>query len=87
MRIIAQQLANLENVGADNLRLDVGFRPEGLEQLVVSNQALRILDQVTKNGEGTRSERKLLFAAPYTFVAEVEPIGSELSHLADWTPD
>ena len=43
---VAERLTQLEDVSAKDFRLDVGFRPEGFEQLFLGDEASGMIDQV-----------------------------------------
>jgi hypothetical protein len=78
--VVAEELAKLKHVGAQNLWLDIGFRPEFIQELVVSDQASGVLDQVTQNRErlGRKSHRDAV--VDQTFVPCIEPERPKLLH-------
>jgi hypothetical protein len=49
--VVAEELAQLKHVGAQNLRLHVGLGPEGVEEFVVGDETAGILDEVAQDRE------------------------------------
>src|SRR6185437_1903633 len=70
--VVTEELAQLEHVGAEDLGLNVGFGPEGFEKLIMRDEALGVLDQIAKNGEGTRSEAEAPIFPPETLVGQIK---------------
>src|SRR6185437_9002392 len=85
--VVPEELAQLQNIGAQDLGLDVGFRPESLEEFVVGDEALGIFNEVAQQGEGAGSEAEALAAAPETLIDGVElEVSKGLHCLVGRTP-
>jgi len=84
--IVAENFAQLEHVGAENLRLDEGLGPQSIEQLVVGDEATWIFNEIAEHGELPGRQRDGNVVAPQTFVRCIEPEGGELFHRAGSCP-
>jgi hypothetical protein len=78
--VVAEQLAQFEDVGAQHLGLHVGVRPEGFEQLVVRDEPLRIFDKIAQHRKWTRGEGEHFLALPQAFILRIDAIVTELLH-------
>ena len=74
-RIVPEHCPNIPDVALEHFWLDVGFGPQGLQQLVLCHQTPGMLYQVTEHGKGLGSQQETLLAssltAPQTLVDQV----------------
>src|SRR5262249_22299906 len=80
VRSIAEDLPDFQDVLLDDFRIDVSVRPEGLQDLLVCYQAIRVLDQIAEHVERLRRQRHTLVAAPQTLVDRVKTKRVEVLH-------
>ena len=69
---VAENFAQLKHVSPQNLRLHIRLRPQRIEQLVVLNEATRIINQVAQNRVGLGLQSDLLTVPPQAFIGRVE---------------
>jgi hypothetical protein len=79
-RVIAEKLAQFKHVGTQNLRLDIGFRPKLIEELVVGDEAAGIFDQVTQDCERLGRQSHCDAVVEQALIAGIEPEGPKLLH-------
>ena len=77
---VAQQFAQLQYVGAQHLRLDVGLGPQLVEQLIVRHQPLRVFHQVAQHGKRLWRQAYLDPVLPQTFIPGIELKTAKLFH-------
>src|SRR5579863_7245691 len=65
-RIVPERLSQIENVSLHDLGLDVGVRPHGFEQLLLSHHPVRMIQEVGKNGICLRLKYDAFFGAILT---------------------
>ena len=80
--VVAEHLAQIQHVGTEDLGLDVGFRPESVEKLVVGDEAAGMLDQVTQDHEGPGRQSDLRSAGPQALIRGIETKTCKLLHQA-----
>ena len=78
--IVAEELAELKHVGAQNLRLHVGLWPKRIEEFVVGNEAPGILDEVAQDCERLGRKSHWDAIVEQTLINRVEPKGPKLLH-------
>src|SRR4029078_1587329 len=71
IRPITQRFPDLQDVFIDQLRIDICFRPEGIEQFVARYEAAGMLHQISKDIEGLRRKRDGVLRIPETLVSGV----------------
>ena len=57
-------LSDLKDVFIDQLWIDVGFRPQSIEQFVALHQAAGMLDQIVQDIEGLRRKCDRVLPVP-----------------------
>jgi hypothetical protein len=78
--VVAEELAQLKHVGAQNLRLDIGFRPEFIQEFIVSDEAAGVLDQVTQDRERLGRKSHCDAVVDQTLIPCIEPERPKLLH-------
>jgi len=68
LRSIAQYFADFQDVLPDTFRIDIRIGPERLEQLVLRDQAVCVLDQVSQYIERLGGKRRTVIRPPDTMV-------------------
>jgi hypothetical protein len=79
--LIAQYLADLQDILSNAFRIDIGIWPERLKELVPRDQPVCVLDQVAQQVERLRRKGHARFLTPQTMVDRVEPEGLEYFHF------
>jgi hypothetical protein len=78
--LISEELTQLKHVGAQNLGLNVGLRPELIQEFVMSDQAAGILHEVTQNCERLGRKGHCDAVVEQALIYRVEPEGPKLLH-------
>src|SRR4051794_3590727 len=81
VRPVAQNFADLQNVLPDPFGVDIGLRPQRLEDLIRSYQTAGMLDQKSQDSKAFRSKCEAIFGAPQTVVLCVQTEGPEVFHF------
>src|SRR5258705_11743365 len=82
VRLVPQDLANSQDVLFYDFGIDVRVRPQRFENLVLSDQPIGMLNQVTEYIEGFWRQRNTLSPAPQAVVDDVEPKCAESLHAS-----
>jgi len=77
---IAERVSNTEDVFLDDFRIDVGVRPQRLENFLLGNDSVPALDQIMQQVECLRTERHAFLSSPQAVVDRVEAKGMERFH-------
>jgi hypothetical protein len=70
--VIVENFSQLEYVGAQDLWLDVGLGPEGIEQLVMGDESAGVFDEIAQNRERLAGEGDLYTLVPEALVCSVQ---------------
>ena len=77
---IAERTPDLQDVPAEDFRLHVRIRPDRAEQLIVSDEAPRVLDEILQHGERLGHQGDAGVSTPQALVRHVE--AERIEHLA-----
>lgn len=78
--VVAEELAQVEHVGAQNLWLDVSLGPQLVEKFVVGDETAGILNEVTQDRERLGRESHCEAVAEQALITRIEPEGPKLLH-------
>src|SRR3569833_1045656 len=78
--VIIQDLPELQYVGAQHLRLHIGFRPQGIKQFIMGNQSPGIVNQVAQNRKRLTGKSDLCALMPEALNGSVQRKRLELLH-------
>ena len=78
--VVIQNFAQVKHVGAKHLRLHVGFRPEGVQQFVMRDQAAGMVNEVAQHRERFRRQIDLGTLVPEAFIRQIQCKRFELLH-------
>src|SRR5665213_4391092 len=81
LRVVAQRLAQLQNVFAQDFGLDVGLGPNRFEQLLLGYQPSGVIDKVAQDRKHLGGQSDTGLAPPQTLVYGVQSERTKCFHL------
>ena len=81
-RIVSQNLAQLQHIRPQHLRLHIGLRPHRVQQFIVADQPPRMLHKVTQHRKLLGRQCNLRAFVPQALIRCVQPERTEMLHTA-----
>jgi hypothetical protein len=78
--VVAQDLAQFQDIFTQYFWLHVGFRPDRFEELLLRYQALRVLYQMAQDCKYLRSQCDASVATPQTLIRGIQPKWTKYFH-------